>query len=107
MQDAQVTKPLPLSFQDLGVGKERIETENWVSQFSPATNGILVKLSVDHSVFLTLTDPGRVSMKKNLPGSLAATLISHDDRDYILRVEKSGHEVCTLKSSLKSYRCPA
>ena len=89
-------------FQDLSVGKERIETENWISQFSPTTNGILVKLATDHSVFLTLTDLGRVSMKKNLLGSLATTLISHDDRDYILRVEKSGHEVCLLKSSIKT-----
>ena len=89
----------------MSVGKEKIETENWVSQFSPATNGILVKLATDHSVFLTLTDSGRVSMKKNLPGSLAATLISHDDRDYILRVEKSGHEVCSLKNSIKAEPC--
>ena len=83
-------------FQDLGVGKERIDVENWAGQFSPTANGVMVKLAADHSVLLTLSDSGHFKVKKNLPGSLSAALITYDDRDYILSIERSGHEVCIL-----------
>ena len=89
-------KSVPL-FQDLGLGKERLEVEDWFGVLSFTANGIIVKLATDHSALLTLAGSGHVSVKKNLPGSLSAAIVTHDDRDYVLSVERSGHEVSLLE----------
>ena len=92
--DISKTNTIQIQLQDLGVGKERVEVEQWAGQFSPTTNGIMVQLSTDHSVLLTLSDSGHIKVKRNLQGSMSATVVNYDDRDYILSVERSGHEVC-------------
>ena len=84
-------------FQDLGLGKERLEDDNWFGCFSSTTNGIIVKLATDHYALLSLAGSGHVSVKKNLPGSLSVAMVTYDDRDYILSVERSGHEVSLLR----------
>ena len=79
----------------MGLGKERLEVD-WFGHLSSTANGIIVKLATDHSALLTLAGSGHVSVKKNLPGSLSAAIVTHEDRDYVLSVEKSRHEVSLL-----------
>lgn len=83
------------SAQDLGY--ELNEQSRWTEPFSPTIKGEVIQVSKDHSVLVTVNSNGKVSVLKDLPKSVMATVTTFENKDYVVCLEETGHEELAME----------